>query len=84
MSQHIDSTCTKTNIMGGHIEKTCSICFKKMRGDNLNRHMEKHKVLLKAENNHVTKCSNNYETLKKEVIYQNEEFKRLEKTFMIF
>ena len=62
--------------MVGNIEKTCSICFKKMRGDNLKRHMEKHKILEKAKNNHVSICSIDKEEVEKEMFNEQQEFKR--------
>ena len=62
--------------MGGHSEKTGSICFKKMRGDNLKRHMEKHKILEKAKNNHVSICSIDKEEVEKEMFNEQQEFKR--------
>ena len=70
--------------MGGHSEKTCSICFKKMRGDNLKRHMEKHRILEKARNSHVTicsidkeeVCSIDKEEVEKEMLNEQREFKR--------
>ena len=39
--------------MGKHKTKTCNVCFKSMRGDNLMRHMKKHDE--KTEDNIVTK-----------------------------
>ena len=66
----------KKDIMGRHIEKTCDICFKKMRGDNLKRHMEKHKILEKAKNNHVSICFIDKEEVEKEMFNEQREFKR--------
>ena len=62
--------------MVGNIEKTCNICFKKMCSDNLKRHMEKHKILEKAKNNRVAKCSINEEEVEKRLMYWQEEFER--------
>ena len=62
--------------MGRDIEKTCDICLKTMRSNNLKRHMEKQKNLEKAENNHLSKCSVNEEEVVKTLIYQQEEFER--------
>merc|ERR1711954_145219 len=31
-----------TSNMGKNLKKTCNVCFKSMRGDNLKRHMKKH------------------------------------------
>ena len=39
-----------------------------MRGDNLKRHMEKHKILMKVKNNHVTICSIDKEEFEKEML----------------
>ena len=48
-----------------------------MPSDNLKRHMEKHKILeIKTNVKQSSKCSINYERLKKEVIHQQEEFNR--------
>merc|ERR1711954_169775 len=39
--------------MGKHKTKTCNVCFKSMRSDNLKRHMKKHDG--KTEKDIVTK-----------------------------
>ena len=46
--------------MGRHKIKTCKVCFKEMRGDNLKKHMKKHDV--KTEDNVVTKESHDGKT----------------------
>ena len=33
---------THTCNMGKHKTKTCNVCYKSMRGDNLKKHMKKH------------------------------------------
>ena len=38
--------------------------------------MEKHIILEKAENNHLSKCSINKEGVEKTLMYQQEEFER--------
>ena len=44
---------THTCNMGRHKAKTCNVCFKSMRGDNLKKHMKKHQG--ENEDNIVTK-----------------------------
>ena len=44
---------THTCNMGRNQTKTCDVCFKSMRGDNLMKHKKKHDV--KTEDNVVTK-----------------------------
>ena len=39
--------------MGKNLTKTCNVCFKSMRGNNLKRHMKKHDV--KTEDDVVNK-----------------------------
>ena len=46
--QAIKNCCRR---MGRNLEKTCAICFKTMRGDNLKRHMLKHEKGRKGEMN---------------------------------
>ena len=48
--------------MTGNLEKTCNICMKKMRGDDLKRHMETHKGI--------------NQEIEKKLMYRQEEFKR--------
>ena len=50
-------------------KKTCNVCFKAMRSDNLKRHMKKHER--RNEDNIV-----NNEELEKKVSAQMEEFNR--------
>ena len=55
--------------MVGNLPKTCDICFKTMRGDNLKRHMLKHK---KHENGRMEECE-------KEVLTYEQKYKMIEK-----
>ena len=61
--------------MDRDIEKTCDICFKRMRGDVLKRHMEKHQNE-ETEVKQSSKCSNNAGKVEKTLIKQQEEFSR--------
>ena len=69
--------------MGISKPKTCNVCFKTMRGDNLGRHMKKHER--QNEDNVATNVeetclgngkSGNDEELEKRVIAQMNEFER--------
>ena len=62
--------------MGKNTDKFCDICLKTMPSNNLKRHLEKHKILVKAEHNNVSKYSIGKERVKKTLMYQQEEFKR--------
>ena len=63
--------------MGRNIEKTCNICLKKMRGDHLKGHMEKHTILeTKNEVNQSLKFSINVEEVEKEIFNEQQDFKR--------
>ena len=65
--------------MGRHQTKTCNVCFKAMRSNNLERHIKKHERKPKNEENVATKgqqisCTD--EELENEVININKEFNR--------
>ena len=57
-------------------EKTFNVCLKKMHSDHLKRHMEKHQILEKAKNDHVSKFSIDVEEVEKELFNEQQEFKR--------
>ena len=57
---------THTCNMVGNLKKTCYVCYKSMRGDNLKKHMKKHERGIS--------CTD--EELENEVININKEFNR--------
>ena len=68
--------------MGRHQTKTCNVCFKAMRSNNLERHIKKHERKPKAEDNVATEMvqksctSENFMGLEKEVLADWKEFNR--------
>ena len=61
--------------MGISKPKTCNVCFKTMRGDNLGRHMKRHER--KNENNVVTNGQGTTLGIVKSV-----DFEEIEKTIL--
>ena len=57
---------THTCNLVGNLKKTCNVCYKTMRGDNLKKHMKKHE--------RGKSCTD--EELENEVININKEFNR--------
>ena len=65
--------------MGKNLEKTCAVCFKTMRGNNLKRHMLKHENGRKEElkvNQKKEEQNNIYDALRKKMTENNEDFER--------
>merc|ERR1711873_253744 len=62
--------------MVGNLKKTCNVCFKSMRGDNLKKHMKKHE----RGNEEGTTLNNvkgvNYEEMEKTILSEMKEFER--------